>query len=96
MAGVTLKWKPAKVLAMAADATEELMAGLTTQAAQRARSKAKGRIARSVGSTVVKKGNDVTGYVFTRSFVGRLHETGTSKMRARPFLRPAVYETRLR
>lgn len=59
---------------------------------QRARSLTKGRVAKAVRTKVVTKGLKVTGYLYTGYFVGRFFETGTRKMRARPYLRPAVYQ----
>lgn len=58
---------------------------------QRARSFTKGRIAKALRTKVVTKGLRVTGYLYTGYFVGRLHETGTRKMRSRPHMRPAIY-----
>lgn len=75
------------------------------QARSRAPVGATGKIQRLVDYEVVPKGNDVVGRVGVskgkdsgasasqgEAFYWRFHEYGTKKMRARPFIRPAVLE----
>ncbi len=74
-------------------------------AAGQAKSKARkrtGTLVKNIDYEVIPKGNDVVGYIGVRkggalgsnqgeAFYGYFQELGTKKMRASPFLRPAVF-----
>lgn len=86
-------WKPDAVIDMAVARATTGMNRAARFVANDARRRARGkRIKESMKSRVITDGRKITGYLYTTWFVTRLHETGTSKMAARPAMRPAVLE----
>lgn len=93
MAGVRLVWKPNPVLEMATAKATTGMNRAVKFVADDARRRARGkRIKESMKGRVITDGRKITGYLYTTWYVTRFHELGTSKMAARPMMRPAVLE----
>jgi hypothetical protein len=90
---VKLTWKPNAVLDMALAQVTTGMTRAAKFAADDAKRRARGkRIKESIKYRVITDGRTITGYVYTDWFVTRFHEMGTSKLAARPAMRPAVLE----
>lgn len=88
-----IEWKPNALMDFAAARVQNGMNRAAKFCADDAKRRAKGRrIKDAVKYRVRTDGQTVEGFIYTTWFVGRFHETGTSKMRARPYLRPAVLE----
>lgn len=94
MAGVRIvNWKPNAVVDFAVAHVQTGMNRAAKFCAADAQRRARGqRIKNSIKYRVITDGRVVSGYVYTDWFVTRFHEMGTSKMAARPAMRPAVLE----
>jgi HK97 gp10 family phage protein len=88
-----ITWKPEAVMDMA---TAQVTNGMNRAAkfvADDAKRRAHGaRTKAAIKYRVRADGRKIEGFVYTTWFVGRFFELGTRKMRARPYLRPAVLE----
>jgi len=102
---IVREWNADKVLAEVSGRVLSGMDNACQFAAERAKGhapKRTGTLAEEIDYEVVPERNKVVGYVGVKrgeigavnqgkAFYGYFHELGTSKMRAHPFLRPAVF-----
>lgn len=90
-------WRQAELIAEISGEIVDGMGAACAFAADRARENAperRGILKGDIDYRVEAHGNEVTGYVGVKkgkAFYGYFVELGTSKMAARPFLRPAVF-----
>jgi HK97 gp10 family phage protein len=90
------EWRAKEVMAAISGRVVQNMERACLFAMHQAQAKAPvrtGKLRRSFGYEVSARGNVIEGRVgvFRSAFYGYFHEVGTSKMPARPFLRPAVF-----
>ena len=101
MTNYITEWKQKELIAKVSG---QIVAGMEA-ACQFAEGQAKARAPHRTGllksdisHKVEARGNEITGYmgVFktSKAFYARFPEFGTSRMAARPFLRPAIWENR--
>jgi len=95
--GLIKKWRQAELIKATAEDLINNMDKACQFVAGQAQAKAPartGKLRNQIGYKVEAEGTAITGYVGVKkeAFYGYFLELGTSKMAARPFLRPAVYQ----
>lgn len=93
-ASAKVTWHPERVIdhvmARSTSGMEKAVEFVASQAKAHAPTAGGGRVSASLKTKVTVRGHLIEGTLYTDWFVSRFHELGTSKMRARPFMRPAV------